>query len=233
MIRFVSWYNSLSFPVEDSWDLSGSMSVARHQSGCAQSAVHGLVISGGCSNDDCVGPSDGSDIVERTADGVVLENLPDMPSVMYAYRHCLVDLGDGDLFTTGLYSRTVKLVRVRAPIVNRKDQQPHNESKMTITGAPSDPSLTFIYYSADGEWLQVAQMPTVQNERYWSGCGLVTRSDGRRDVVVAGGMLKSTGGASPNVDIYSVEDDTWSEGGCQLFKLLMLFLQTDKSQIRL
>ena len=57
----------------------------------------------------------------------------------------------------------------------------------------------------------------------------LSRPNGRRDVVVAGGSFKSNFGASPNVDIYSVDDDTWSEGGCQLFKLLMSWLETDKS----
>ena len=74
------------------------MSVPRNQAGCAHSGVHGLVLSGGC-NDDCEGATDGSDTVERTLDGVTLESLPQMPTLMY--RHCLVDLGDGDLFATG------------------------------------------------------------------------------------------------------------------------------------
>ena len=76
------------------------MAVSRHQAGCAYSSVHGLVISGGCSG-DCVAAMSGSDTVERTLDGVNLENLPEMPSRMY--RHCLVDLGDGDLFVTGYF----------------------------------------------------------------------------------------------------------------------------------
>ena len=62
------------------------------------------------------------------------------------------------------------------------------------------------------EWFAVTEMPQ-QNERYWSGCGLVTRSNGRRDVVVAGGSLKFDASASPNVDIYSMDYDTWTEGG--------------------
>ena len=78
------------------------MSVPRNQAGCAHSGVHGLVVSGGC-NDDCEGAQSGSDTVEKTLDGVTLESLPQMPTLMY--RHCLVDLGDGDLFATGLCSR--------------------------------------------------------------------------------------------------------------------------------
>ena len=49
-------------------------------------------------------------------------------------------------------------------------------------------------------------------ERYWSGCGLVRRPNGRRDIVVAGGQMKFDASVSPNVDIYSVDDDSWSEG---------------------
>ena len=86
-----------------------------------------------------------------------------------------------------------------------------------FTGALDDPSKTFIYRSADAEWVAVAEMPPVLGHRYWSGCGLVTRSNGRRDVVVAGGHLKLVPSASPNVGIYSVDDDTWSEGGSKLF----------------
>ena len=83
-----------------------------------------------------------------------------------------------------------------------------------FTGALDDPSKTFIYRSADAEWVAVAEMPPVLGHRYWSGCGLVTRSNGmRRDVVVAGGSLKFDSTASQNVDIYSVDDDAWSEGG--------------------
>ena len=63
------------------------------------------------------------------------------------------------------------------------------------------------------EWFAVAEMPPVLGHRYWSGCGLVTRSNGRRDVVVAGGSLKFDASASPNVDIYSMDYDTWTEGG--------------------
>ena len=76
------------------------MSVPRNQAGCAHSGVHGLVVSGGC-DDDCEGPADGSDTVEKTLDGMSLESLPKMPTLMF--RHCLVDLGDGDLFATGTY----------------------------------------------------------------------------------------------------------------------------------
>ena len=80
-----------------------------------------------------------------------------------------------------------------------------------MTGALDDPSKTYIYQAADGFWVTVAEMPEAK-ERYWSGCGLVRRSSGRRDVVVAGGSMKFDASASSNVDIYSVDDDSWSEG---------------------
>ena len=49
-------------------------------------------------------------------------------------------------------------------------------------------------------------------ERYWSGCGLVRKANGRRDVIVAGGQMKFDSSYSSDVDIYSVDDDSWSEG---------------------
>ena len=91
-----------------------------------------------------------------------------------------------------------------------------------MTGALDDPSQTFIYHSADGEWVTAAEMPEAK-ERYWSACGLVMRSSGRRDVVVAGGSMKFDASASPNVDIYSVDDDSWSEGG--YLSLILFILQ--------
>ena len=80
----------------DAWAESGSMSAAKGEAGCAQSASHGLVIAGGVNGVDLTGLA----TVANTVDGeTVDEELPPMP--VGKTEHCLVALDGGDLFVTG------------------------------------------------------------------------------------------------------------------------------------
>ena len=68
-IIFQTLKNFGYIPVDDSWSLSGQMSMPRHQAGCEASSAHGLIISGGCPDTDCTEAGHGTDTVERTTDG--------------------------------------------------------------------------------------------------------------------------------------------------------------------
>ena len=74
------------------------------------------------------------------------------------------------------------------------------------TAAP--PSKTYIYQITSNEWVAVDDMPT---PRYYLMCGLVTDSNGAQSVIAAGGCNDSVTSLD-TVEIFSLEDRTWSNG---------------------
>lgn len=76
-----------------------------------------------------------------------------------------------------------------------------------VTGglSPMPSEKTYVFSSASGEWVEVADMPT---GRYTLMCGL-TNSDGHQEVVAAGGFYFQY---FDIVEIYSVDYNLWRTG---------------------
>lgn len=74
-----------------------------------------------------------------------------------------------------------------------------------LGGFPYDTGVHLYNNEGEGNWTDLADMPGPKRGPY---CGMVTRTDGRRDIVVAAGVF---GAYSPDTWVYSIDDNTWSE----------------------